>query len=108
MGKDLTSMIEEINTASSTLTKTSKADDPVRLEWLLGILDANLPQLSQIVKVLNSHLSSLQWIDQNAASLQAKVMAAQKAGSGIGSDGRTLTANEDAANDFIKSFMGRR
>lgn len=29
MGKDLTSMIEEINSASSTLSKTSKPDDPV-------------------------------------------------------------------------------
>ncbi|KAI4135619.1 MAG: hypothetical protein LQ347_000515 [Umbilicaria vellea] len=29
MGKDLTSMIEEINTASTSLSKNSKADDPV-------------------------------------------------------------------------------
>lgn len=29
MGKDLTSMIEEVNGASSTLTKTNKADEPV-------------------------------------------------------------------------------
>ena len=31
MGKDLTSMIEEINDASSTLSKTGKVDDPVSL-----------------------------------------------------------------------------
>ena len=31
MGKDLTTMIEEINDASSTLSKTGKADDPVSL-----------------------------------------------------------------------------
>ena len=31
MGKDLTSMIEEINDASSTLSKTGKPDDPVSL-----------------------------------------------------------------------------
>lgn len=30
MGKDLTSMIEEVNGASATLSKTSKADEPVR------------------------------------------------------------------------------
>jgi nuclear pore complex protein Nup62 len=30
MGKDLTSMIEEINDASSTLSKNNNADDPVR------------------------------------------------------------------------------
>lgn len=29
MGKDLTSMIEEINDASARLSKSSKADDPV-------------------------------------------------------------------------------
>lgn len=29
MGKDLTDMIEEINDASSTLSKHNKADDPV-------------------------------------------------------------------------------
>ena len=29
MGKDLSNMIEEINDASSTLSKHSKADDPV-------------------------------------------------------------------------------
>ena len=31
MGKDLTGMIEEINDASSTLSKNNKADDPVHL-----------------------------------------------------------------------------
>ena len=31
MGKDLTTMIEEINDASSTLSKTGKADDPVSI-----------------------------------------------------------------------------
>jgi nuclear pore complex protein Nup62 len=31
MGKDLTDMIEEINDASSTLSKHNKADDPVSL-----------------------------------------------------------------------------
>lgn len=29
MGKDLTTMIEEINEVSSTISKTSKSDDPV-------------------------------------------------------------------------------
>lgn len=31
MGKDLTTMIEEINDASASISKTSKADDPVSL-----------------------------------------------------------------------------
>ena len=35
MGKDLTSMIEEINDASSTLSKNVKTDDPVCHLWEL-------------------------------------------------------------------------
>lgn len=31
MGKDLTSMIEEVNGASATLSKTNKADEPVSI-----------------------------------------------------------------------------
>ena len=32
MGKDLTTMIEEINDASSTLSKTGRPDDPVSVD----------------------------------------------------------------------------
>jgi len=91
MGKDLTSMIEEVNNASSAISKTSKADDP----------------LSQIVRVLNSHLSQLQLIDQGAAALHAKVTAAQKTGQGLGMNGYN-GAGSDAADDFYRSYMGRR
>lgn len=38
MGKDLTSMIEEVNGASSTLTKTNKADEPVCHKPILYVL----------------------------------------------------------------------
>ncbi|KAI9732070.1 MAG: FG-nucleoporin nsp1 [Claussenomyces sp. TS43310] len=91
MGKDLAAMIQEINTASATLSQSNKPDDP----------------LSQIVRVLNGHLSQLQWIDQNAASLQAKVTAAQKTGQSLGSNGRGNVEN-DPADDFYRSFIGRR
>ncbi|KAI9719277.1 MAG: hypothetical protein M1812_003607 [Candelaria pacifica] len=91
MGKDLTSMIEEINNASSTLSKTSKPDDP----------------LSQVVRVLNSHLSQLQLIDQGAAALQAKVTAAQKTSQGLSTNGYSGHGS-DAADDFYRSYMGRR
>jgi nuclear pore complex protein Nup62 len=56
MGKNLTGMIEEINKSSTTLNRT-KEDDP----------------LSHIVRILNAHLSSLQWIDANTAQLQDKI-----------------------------------
>ncbi|KAI9798625.1 MAG: hypothetical protein M1825_005049 [Sarcosagium campestre] len=91
MGADLKSMIEEINSASVALSQTNKEEDP----------------LSQIVKILNGHLSSLQWIDQNAATLQAKVLAAQKAAHTVGNNGyRAL--GDDAADDFYRSYTGRR
>jgi nuclear pore complex protein Nup62 len=64
-------------------------------------------KLSQIVKVLNGHLSQLQWIDQNASTLQAKIAASQKAGYSIGSNGFT-GSGDDAADDFYRSYMGKR
>ncbi|PLN86255.1 Nsp1-like C-terminal region-domain-containing protein [Aspergillus taichungensis] len=107
VGKDLTSMIEEVNGASSTLSKTNKADEPI----------------SQIVRILNSHLSQLQVIDQGTADLQSKVAAAQKAGqamssrfghgfssSGMGGSGSGMGngGGSGAADDFYRSYMGRR
>ncbi|KAJ5751843.1 nucleoporin Nsp1 [Penicillium odoratum] len=97
MGKDLTSMIEEVNAASATLTKTNRADEPI----------------SQIVRILNSHLSQLQVIDQGTSELQAKVAAAQKAGQSISSRlgygyASPGMGGGHAADDFYRSYMGRR
>ncbi|KFY42188.1 hypothetical protein V494_02533, partial [Pseudogymnoascus sp. VKM F-4513 (FW-928)] len=91
MGKDLTSMIQEINTASSSLSKAGKPDDP----------------LQQIVKVLNGHLSQLQWIDQNAAALQAKVAAAQKESRSLGASIHGDNESE-ASHEMLRSYLGRR
>ncbi|EMR71699.1 putative nuclear pore glycoprotein p62 protein [Eutypa lata UCREL1] len=90
MGRDLTKMIKEINDISGSLSKGNKPDDP----------------LSQIVRVLNGHLTQLQWIDTNAAALQAKITAAQKASSTVGSQYGGL--EHDAADSFYRSYMGRR
>lgn len=68
-------------------------------------------QISQIVRILNSHLSQLQVIDQGTSELQSKVSAAQKAGQSISS---RLGYNSpgmgggNAASDFYRSYMGRR
>ena len=62
-------------------------------------------QLSQIVRVLNGHLTQLQWIDANASSLQAKVAAAQKSNNNLGGHGGV---EHDAAESFYRSYMGRR
>jgi len=90
MGRDLSKMIKEINDISGTLSKGNKPDDP----------------LSQIVRVLNGHLTQLQWIDTNAAALQAKVTAAQKASSQIGS--QYGGPESDVSDSFYRSYMGRR
>ena len=57
--------------------------------------------------MLNSHLLQLQWIDQNAELLQQKVLAAQKLGLGIGSNGDG-GPESDAADAFYRSLMTRR
>lgn len=139
MGKDLTSMIEEVNGVSSNLSKTSKSDEPVRSQLSLAyphtcffiILNLTSPQISQIVRILNSHLSQLQLIDQGTATLQTKVAAAQKAGHSLGNSfgGGSYQARHHAngnasgfgqsvgggggggggaVDDFYRSYMGRR
>lgn len=109
MGRDLTKMIKEINDISGTLSKGNKPDDPVSLQVAFscaGPYTNTWTQLSQIVRVLNGHLTQLQWIDTNAATLQAKVNAAQKASATIGNQ---YGGNEhDAAETFYRSYMGRR
>jgi nuclear pore complex protein Nup62 len=62
--------------------------------------------VSQIVRVLNSHLSQLQWIDTNAAALQAKVAAAQKANSSL--ESHQGLSDNNAVESFYRSYMGRK
>ncbi|KAF4548458.1 Nucleoporin NSP1-like protein [Elsinoe fawcettii] len=92
MSHDLTSMIEEINAASANVRQSNKsanAADP----------------LTQIVKVLNGHLSQLQLIDQGASQLQQKVSVAQR-------EARAMSRNGALGNDevdaFARSYLGRR
>lgn len=99
MGKDLTKMIKEINDISGSLSKGGKPDDPVSTLALMTCLQfSNKRQLTQIVRVLNGHLSQLQWIDTNAAALQAKVVEAQKRSSNIGNH------NGAAESEVVESF----
>ena len=108
MGKNITSMIEAINDASANVSKNNKADDPVSLlSRTYEKLFTDGLQLSHIVRVLNSHLTQLQWIDQNTEVLQAKVAAAQKLGQSISSNAYGGLEN-DAAESFYRSYTGRR
>lgn len=61
-------------------------------------------QLSQIVRVLNSHLTQLQWIDQNAKVLQDKVTEAKKIGQSMGAG----NGSDETSENFYRSFMGSR
>lgn len=107
--RDLSKMVKEINDISGTLSKGTKAEDPVSLTQKNSRIDSMLTrnsQLSQIVRTLNGHLTQLQWIDSNATTLQSKVVAAQKASSNLGS--HYGTSESDAAESFYRSYMGRR
>lgn len=94
----------------------------------------NIFQISQIVRILNSHLSQLQLIDQGTATLQAKVAEAQKTGSSLGNSfggshqgnwngsasgygqsvgggagrGVGVGGGGGAADDFYRSYLGQR
>lgn len=107
--RDLSKMVKEINDISGTLSKGVKPEDPVSTTPDNSNTDrrANEPtQLSQIVRVLNGHLTQLQWIDANASALQGKVAAAQKASSNLGN--HYAGSDNDAAESFYRSYMGRR
>lgn len=56
MGKNLSQMVSELNKSGEVMSRL-KEDDP----------------LSSIVKILNSQLQSLNWIDENATKLNEKV-----------------------------------
>ncbi|KAG1060945.1 hypothetical protein G6F42_027820 [Rhizopus arrhizus] len=58
VNKNLNVMVEEINKMGNAKQATSNDDDDV---------------VSQIVQILNSHLSSLQWIDTHSIQLQNKI-----------------------------------
>lgn len=92
LNRDLTEMIDEINGVSQTLSKSNKPDDP----------------LSQVVRVLNSHLGQLQAIDSGATALQAKIAAAQKEGQRLGGANGWQELGSDPAEDFYRSFRGSR
>lgn len=115
MGKDLGSMVEEINEASGGLRQGAKEDDPVSsyiqlfdsvAYFFISAVVLIVLQLSQIVRILNGHLMQLQVIDQGTTKLQAKVDAAQSASRGI-SNSRTFL-NSNSADEFYRSYMGRR
>ena len=109
MGRDLEGMVEEVNAANASLTRNGKADEPVSLTATNLGLKLTVCKITQIVRILNSHLTQLQAIDQGTAELQAQVAAAQKAAGSLGYlNGSTNGDNRAAVDDFYRSYMGRR
>lgn len=92
LNQDLTAMIDEINATSQTLSKTNTQDDP----------------LSDIVRVLNAHLSSLQEIDTKASGLQAQIATAQKEGQRLSGANGWSGLGSDPTEDFYRSYRGSR
>lgn len=91
LNRDLTEMIEEINSTSQTLSKTGKPDDP----------------LTKVVRVLNTQLSQLQLIDSGTASLREKINQTQKETQRVGANG-WHGLGSDPSDDFMRSFRGGR
>ena len=58
--------------------------------------------------MLNGHLSQLQQIDQGTAALKAQVAAAQRTSRSFGHASASNGFGNDAADDFYRSYMGRR
>lgn len=109
MERDLGSMVEEVNAANTSLSKNGNADEPVRYIFSSCMLRLTELQITQIVKILNSHLMQLQAIDQGTVALQEKVAAAQKSASSLGYLNGSAHGNNGAAvQDFYRSYMGRR
>lgn len=114
MNKGLESMIEEVNAANASLNRNSKADEPVSLHLRhpgasSGMFLTIVMQITQIVRILNSHLTQLQAIDQGTVALQEKISKAQKNAQGLGhlNNGSAGTGS-GVVEDFYRSYMGRR
>jgi nuclear pore complex protein Nup62 len=101
MNQSLTAMIEGINDASTKLSSSSASSGK-------AAKDAGEDPLSQIVRVLNSHLAQLQVIDSGAADLSKRVEAAQVdagvAGSRLGASMRGSTMGGGGGNEVAEGF----
>lgn len=109
MGTDLEGMVAEINEVNSSLSRNGTQDEPVCVFVISKDSTANSPQITQIVRILNSHLTQLKAIDDGAAALNAKVEKAQKSLGSLAYSNGGMNANGGVAvDDFYKSYLGRR
>jgi nuclear pore complex protein Nup62 len=91
------------------LSRNGKQDEPVCVHVTWKVPKANIQQITQIVRILNSHLTQLKAIDDGAATLNAKVEKAQKSLGSLAYSNGGMNGNGTAAvDDFYKSYLGRR
>lgn len=102
MSHNLSAMIEEINASSSKLESTNKASSDAT-----AASSAAGDPLTQIVRVLNSHLQQLQTIDAGAAALAERVEKAQTEARGLGAQGGRPGGGGQWLDGFGKSYLGR-
>ncbi len=93
MSHNLSTMIEEINAASSKLKPNQQDKES----------NGGEESLAQIVRILNGHLSALQSIDAGAEELKGKVEAARKEGRSVGEGVR----GSGWLDGFGRSYLGR-
>jgi nuclear pore complex protein Nup62 len=65
------------------------------------------PQLTKVVRVLNTQLSQLQLIDSATAQLNEQISKAQRETQRVGANGWNGLGS-DPTDDFYKSFRGGR
>lgn len=114
---DLTDIINQINTISGQLNRGGKGDDPVSFfsQSIPSCQSSSdniltfIPQLEQVVRILNQHLQQLQMIDVGAEALHQRVQTAQaEQRSAYSRTGARGLNGSSAADDFYKSFMSSR
>jgi nuclear pore complex protein Nup62 len=109
MSQNLSSMIDEINDASSKLASTTGRDANGAAASTSGPSPSSAlgDPLAQIVRVLNGHLQQLQTIDSGAAALAQKVERAQKDVRTVGDAGRGVGGDRQWLDGFGRSYLGR-
>jgi nuclear pore complex protein Nup62 len=100
MSHNLSSMIDEINAASSKLASTNNDSNAT------GAVSGGDP-LAQIVRVLNGHLQQLQSIDSGAAELSERVERAKREVRSVGAGSHGVGRGGQWLEGFGRSYLGR-
>jgi nuclear pore complex protein Nup62 len=87
VSRNLNIMIDEVNKMNGTEESIDDNDTEDNVSLALSCqvnyhhilhINATFVQVSQIVKILNAHLTSLQWIDNTTSAMQNKIQEINK------------------------------